>query len=116
MRVVPAVPSGAYHFGVCLVDFRFFCEFCLKFGEHAVHGTLEEPAYEAEREHVLALEHGLLVEAASFERALYELRHRHEKHATLVDSEFLDRVIGSVLGLFEVGRAERVAVADDYSG
>ena len=28
-----------------------------------------------------------------------ELRHRHEKHATLVDSEFLDRVIGSVLGL-----------------
>ena len=81
--------------------------------ERAFEGTVEEPAYEAEGEDVAALENALVVQPAVGERCLGHGCDGYLYHLCLY-AEFLERIVGSVQGLFEVALAEGVDVHNDY--
>ena len=108
-----AVPAGAYHLGVGLVYGGLLGKLGLELAQHAVEGTVEQPAYQAEGKHVAALEDALHVHAGVGKGVLDQRGHLHEHDAARVDAKLLDRVVGGKLRLFQVGLLELVNVADD---
>ena len=111
MPIVVAVGQG---FDVGLGDVGLLGKLGLEHRHGVVERTVEEPADEAEGEHVLATQGGLVVEAILCQSVAHHGGDGggHDLHLVR-ESELLDRVVGLEFGLVEVALGEGVRVDDD---
>ena len=99
---------------VGLGDERVFaCEFRVEVLLGVVLRTVEEVETDAQREHVLALDHRLVVQFQLFERLAGHGRDAGHDEVVTVESQFRDRIVGRETGLAQIGFGERIAVDDD---
>ena len=106
MDVVAVVVAGLKHLGVCLEYCGLLGKLLAKVVKGGFERTVEEPAHKAEGEDVSAFEHALVVETRVGQRGLCHRCYGHF-HQLGRDAELGEGVEGGILGLFEVGLAEK---------
>ena len=113
-KVLTVVIAIDHHFGVRSDERGFLFEFVLQQVNRLVHRFIEQPADEAQGEHVTALEDGFVVHAG-FRQGLFgerRQRHGHYLHG-LGDAEFRERIVRMVLRFLQVFVRQRVRIDDD---
>ena len=112
--VVPIVVAVGQGFDVGLGDVGLLGKLGLEHRHGVVERTVEEPADEAEGEHVLTPHGGLVVEAILGQSITHHRRDGggHELHL-FREAKLLDRVVGLELSLLQVTLGEGVRVDDD---
>ena len=115
MGVVTVVVACLYHLDVSLRHAGFLGEFLFQEVENELQVAAEEPAHQAKREHIAALQHRFVVHTAVCQRVLHHLGYRALYHAVRVYAHLPEVVGGLKLRLVEVRLLEGVGVYDDGS-
>ena len=93
-------------------DRIFPCEFGLQIFVCVRFGTVEEVEADAQREHVLALDHGLVVQSGLLERFARHRRDVGDDDVVFVQSELRDRIERGESRFLEMLFGDRIAVDD----
>ena len=113
--VVAIVISCLHHLDVVLCDGRLFGKLLAKEVCNETEVAVEEPAHQAQREHVAALQYSLVVHTRVFQAVLHHLCQRALDDAVGVDAHFAQIVFCLEGSLLQVVRTEGVGVDDDCS-
>ena len=114
-KVLAVVVAIDYDFRVRRDECRLFLELVFEQVNSLLHRFVKEPVDEAEREHVAALEDGLIIHARVLECLFGQRRqgYRHNLYG-LRDAEFRERIVRVIERLLEVFIGERVGVHYDH--
>ncbi len=114
-RIVAIVVAVGQHFDIGCDESGLLGELAFEEVDGFVYGTREEPAYNAEGEHVARFENGFVVKSAVFEAFLCQFGQSDGNDLyRLGDTEFGERIVGLVEGFFKVFGGERVGIYNDY--
>ena len=111
--VVAVVVAGVHHLDVVLGYLRLLGELVAQEILHQRQVAIEEPADNAQGEHVAAFQDGLVVHAAVGQTRLHHLRDGARHDAVLVYAHLSEVVVAVELGLAQIVGSEAVGVDDD---
>ena len=115
MHVVSIIITGVNHLDVGLGYGGLLVELLAQEGLNELYVAVEQPTDNAQREHVAALQHCLVVHSAVGKAVLHHLRDGACYHAVGINAHLVEVVLRLELGPLKVFRAETVRVDDDCS-
>ena len=113
MHVVTVVITSLYHLDIAFCYGRFLGEFLAQEVGNEVEVAVEQPAYQSQRKHVAALQHGLVIHSAIGKTVFHHLCDRTSYYPIAVDAH-LSEIVGCFkLSLLKIFFTEAVGIDDD---